>query len=80
ESSSLRALLSCTEKGRIQFGADVVSYLEIGVGFPFKYKRVMPEVSYFLFDNLSLGLSGFYKYSITDSRYPVEGREYSLCV
>jgi len=66
------------EKGRIQFGADVFTYLEIGDGFPFHYKRVVPEVSYFLFDNLSLGLSGFYKYTITDSRYPVEGRDYSL--
>ncbi|MEM6345739.1 MAG: hypothetical protein AAF927_17735 [Bacteroidota bacterium] len=39
----------------------------------------MPEVSYFLFDNLSFGLAGYYKYSVAGTDlYPVEGREYSL--
>ncbi len=67
------------EKGRIQLGAEVSTELEIGVGFPFKYRRLMPEVSYFLVDNFSLGLSGYYKYTLTGTDiYPIEGREYSL--
>ena len=59
------------KKGDIQLGADAIPELEGGDGFPIKSWQIMPEASYFLFDNASFGLSGFYsslENNFTDSK------------
>ncbi|MCI4671795.1 MAG: outer membrane beta-barrel protein [Bacteroidia bacterium] len=49
------------KKGTIQIGADAITNLDVSDGFSLKNWRVMPEASYFLFDNVSFGISGQYR-------------------
>lgn len=57
----LTELSAQLEKGNVQLGTEGAADFVIGDEFPIQNWRVMPEASYFLFDNISLGLSGLYR-------------------